>query len=191
MRKLNNHKGLGVVQNNHANVLRQLARSSKGDARELLSQAEDLYKAAIEKARNVSNTKNVDVDMSVSSNPAIQMTNLNSGSTNPKVPSRMLGLALLYMDQHLLIGHGRLNDSTYIFKKVLKIYEEMKNWKGLANLGYLITSHEISERIPAIFHEVVAEANLKSITGLQRYLKFSGKLIISDYNAICKLCYNI
>lgn len=190
MRKLNNQNGLGVVENNHANVLRQLAKSRKDEASHLLSLAETYYKAAIEKASIVSSIN--DVDSPVSSNPAIQMTNLNSGSTNTKVLSRMLGLALVHMDQILLeTGHDRLNQTIDIFEKVLKIYYEKENWKGLATQGYLIATHELCGKSPALFHELIKNSNLKSLTCLQRYLKFSGKLIPSDYSDICKLCYNI
>lgn len=61
----------------------------------------------------------------------------------------------------------------------------------MAILGYLITSHEISVKSPNIFQDLVATSNLKSQTGLQKYLQFSGKLVPSDYSAVCKLCYNI
>jgi len=190
MRKLNNQNGLGVVENNHANVLRQLARRRKDEASNLLSRAEAYYKAAIERARIVSSIN--DVDVSFSSNPAIQMTKLYSGNVNTKVLSRMLGLALVHMDQILLsIGQDKLNQALDIFENVLKIYYEKENWKGLATLGYLIATHELSVKSPALFHEVIANTNLKSQTCLQRYLKFSGKLIPSDYSAVCKLCYNI
>jgi len=120
------------------------------------------------------------------------MTNLMSESTNTKVLSRMLGLALVYMDRTLLeFSQDRLNQSIYILEKVLKIYDEKENWKGLAILGYLITSHELSGKNRALYHGLIANSNLKSQQCLQKYLKFSGKLIPSDYSAICKLCYNI
>jgi len=192
MRKLNNLNGLGVVQNNHANLLRRMARRTKEKASHLLILAESHYESAIENARNVSNIKNAEVDSPERSNPAIQMTHLNIGNTNAKVLSRMLGLALVHMDQSLLdIDHNKLNKSIDIFRTVIEIYGKEDNWKGLAILGYLITSHKVCERSPAIFCELVENANLKSQKGLVEYLTFSGKLILSDYTAVCKLCYNI
>jgi len=126
MLQLQNHTGLGVVQNNHANILRQMARRRKEEANDLLSRAASIYMAAIDKARNVSNINDGNFIPPISSNPAIQMTNLNAESTNPKVLSRMLGLALVHMDQCLLeVGQNHLKESIDIFEKVMENYEKM------------------------------------------------------------------
>lgn len=192
MIKLHNLGGLGVVQNNHANILRQMARRSKDEASDMLSQAASLYKSAIEKANNVTGIENVDFIPPVSSTPAIEMTKLISESTNSKVLSRMLGLALVHMDQSLLEGkHDQLDEAVGIFERVIETYDKVENWKGLAILGYLIASHEMSGKNSDNFYELVKNSTLKSQKALKKYVKFSGKLISSDYNAVCKLCYNI
>lgn len=192
MLELGNLNGLGVLQNNHANILRQMASSRKGEASFLLSRAVSLYKSAIEKAISLSRIGNVDSSPPVCYKSGIELTILNSESDNTKVLSRMLGLALVYMDQSLSkVDDDQLNESLDIFKRVLEIYDKDENWKGLAILGFLVTSHKISETRRTIFHEIVGNANSKSQKSLEKYVRFSGKLISSDYSALFKLCYNI
>jgi len=191
MLELQNHTGLGVVQNNHGNVLRQIAARRKVEASSLLTQAASIYMSAIDKARNPSNISNGDL-IFPSSNPDIQMTNLNTEDTNAKALSRMLGLALVRMDQCLLdVNQNYLQEAKGIFEKVIKNYEKIDDWKGLATLGYLIASHQMAVKTPSLFREVVGNSNFKSQKGLRKYIQFSGKLVLSDYSSVCKLCYNI
>jgi len=192
MLKLQNHTGLGVVQNNHANILRQMAKGRKDEARELLSQAASLYKSAIENAKNVSGIQSVDCNTTLSNNLSIKMTNLNSVNTTSKVFSRQLGLAVVFMDLSLLeTNQDQLDESLAIFESVIDEYDKVENWKGLATLGYLIACHEISRKSSSKFNTVVKNSISKSQNGLKKYVRFSGKLISSDYIAVCKLCYNI
>jgi len=127
MLKLQNHTGLGVVQNNHANILRQMASRRKDEARDLLSQAASLYKSAIENAKNPSGIQ-TDCNTKQTTNPSIKMTNLNSVSTNSKVLSRQLGLAIVHMDQSLLeTNEDQLDESLAIFENVLEEYAKVEN----------------------------------------------------------------
>jgi len=191
MVELQNHTGLGVVKNNHANVLRQMATRRKEEASNLLTQAASIYISAIDMARKASNINSEDF-IPRSSDPGNEMTNLNTEDTNPKVLSRMVGLALVRLDQCLLDENGNyLQEAMDIFERVIENYWKIDDWKGLAILGYLITSHQMAVKRPTVFHEVVGNSNFKSQTGLQKYIEVSGKLVPSDYGAVCKLCYNI
>jgi len=185
MEELKNLNGLGVLQNNHANLLRKMAMKEKDRTNDLLDQAENYYKLAIENAlAQAENYYKLAIENA-------KITNKND-SSNSKVLSRRLGLALVYMDKSLQkIDVQTVQKTVDTFSDVISIYEKLEDWKGLANLGYVITSHGLQRKNPEILWDVVADANAKALGLLKLYLKFSGELIPSDHSAICKLCYNI
>jgi len=152
MLELDNSKGLGVIQNNHANLLRKMAVKHKEQATDFLRQAEKCYESAVENARSVTSGSNESVEVNDKLNYTTTITNLEKDDDlNPKLLSRRLGLALVYMDKSLYqIEVQTVKEIIDICNSVIRSYVKLEDWKGLANLGYVITSHELQRKNPEI-----------------------------------------
>lgn len=165
MREVNNLSGHGVVLNNKGNALRKLSRRRKDQQITLLKQACSCFMQAIEISKKV-------------------------GGEETRQASRFVGAGLTLMD--IIVTKKNLEnfeEAMNMFSSARKLYLNQESWKGLANMGFLITTHEGSSTFHNNFFGLIEAVSADCTETLKSYLKFSKELKQQDFDSICRFCY--